>query len=326
MKRAVASFALAMLVFAVSASAQEEKDKDKAPDFPPGLFNDGQRYSLRDLEGKAVVLFFYEQDCPRCRGMIPARNQVVAQYKDKPIKFIAIAAGDSMTEARAYLNSTHLQMPVFADTFSMMEKRYGTSISLQNIWQFRVIGPDGKIAARRMEVADIDKVLANVKWKYKDGAYDKRLDPVVDRFEWGLYAEGMRLLRPHLKNSKKEIQESAQKLYAAVSAEGQQWMEKADQAIEPNPVEAYDLYNKTATAFAGDDLGKKANEALKKLAANQAVKDELAARKMYDQLCNGAANGRQQQREQVKEFAQGIAKKYPNTPTGQKAAQVAQEL
>src|SRR4051812_49375040 len=70
---------------------------EQAPDFPPGLFTDGNHYSLNDLKGKAVVLFFYEQDCPTCRGKIPERNEVVAKYKDAPIKFIAIAAGDSMS-------------------------------------------------------------------------------------------------------------------------------------------------------------------------------------------------------------------------------------
>src|SRR3982751_2462046 len=83
------------------------KAGEQAPDFPPGLFIDGRHYSLSDLEGKAVVLFFYEQDCPTCRGLIPKRNEVVEQYRDKPVKFIAVAAGDSMNDARAYVASTH---------------------------------------------------------------------------------------------------------------------------------------------------------------------------------------------------------------------------
>ena len=34
---------------------------EQAPDFPPGEFTDGGRYSLEDLRGKAVVLYLYEK-------------------------------------------------------------------------------------------------------------------------------------------------------------------------------------------------------------------------------------------------------------------------
>src|SRR5688500_5699843 len=66
---------------------------EAAPDFPPGVFNDGQRYSLSDFEGKVVVLFFYEKDCPSCRKKIPERNAIVQQYQGKPVRFFAVAAG-----------------------------------------------------------------------------------------------------------------------------------------------------------------------------------------------------------------------------------------
>jgi peroxiredoxin len=329
MKRVIASLALVLMSALALPVCAQGRAGEQAPDFPPGLFNDGQRYSLKDLQdqGKAVVLFFYEQDCPSCRGLIPQRNQVVAQFKDKPVKFLAVAAGDPMPDARSYLSSTRLNMPVFADAFSLMEKRYGFNISLQNIYQFRVIDPEGKIVGYRMEPGDIERAVAKAKWKFKDGGYHKMLENAVDRFEWGQYADGMRLLRPHLKNSKAEVKDSATKLYETVKAEVQQWFDKAEQSAEQNPVEAHDLYTKVAAAFTGEDLGKKANDGLKKLGANQTVKDELAARKMFDRLCDGLANGNPNAgRQKAKEFAESITKKYPQTPTGKRAGEIAQEL
>src|SRR5688500_11454770 len=69
--------AFALLVFAAllaacrwSGARAADSAGDRAPDFPPGAFNDGGRYRLSDFEGKVLVLFFYEQDCPRCRGSI----------------------------------------------------------------------------------------------------------------------------------------------------------------------------------------------------------------------------------------------------------------
>src|SRR5206468_10802030 len=113
---------------------------------------------------------------------------------------------------------------------SLMEHRYGQTISLQNIYQFRVIGPTGVVEEYRMEPEAIDKTLAKVKWKYKDAGYDPRLNAAIESLEWGQYAEGLRTLRPFLKNSKKDVAESAEKLYETVKAEAETWMTDADKA------------------------------------------------------------------------------------------------
>jgi peroxiredoxin len=315
------------LVAFTSVAQAAAKVGDKAPDFPPGLFIDGRHYSLSDLDGKAVVLFFYEQDCPRCRGLIPQRNEVVAQFKDKPVKFIAVAAGDSMADAKAYVRDTKLNMAVFADNLSLMEKRYGEKISMTNIYQFRVIGPTGSVEDYRMEPEAIEKVLSHVKWKYKEQGYHPALGQAVELLEWGQYADGMRALRPYLKSAKKDVAESAKKLRDAIAAEGAEWLAKAEAAQQAEKsVEAYDLYTKIAATFAGEELGKKAAEPLKKLAAAPAVKDELAARRMYEQLCAGAGNARPQQKGEVGQFAASIARKYPKAPTGEKCAEIAKEF
>lgn len=33
---------------------------ETAPDFPPGVFTDGNQYRLSDFKGKVVFLYFYE--------------------------------------------------------------------------------------------------------------------------------------------------------------------------------------------------------------------------------------------------------------------------
>ena len=53
------AFALT-LAFAPSAASQG-KFGEQAPDFPPGVFTDGGKYSLSDLRGKVVVLYFFEK-------------------------------------------------------------------------------------------------------------------------------------------------------------------------------------------------------------------------------------------------------------------------
>jgi peroxiredoxin len=301
--------------------------KEKAPDFPPGQFNDGGQYRISDFEGKVVVLFFYEKDCPRCKGSIPERNAIVKQYEGKPVIFLGVAAGDTLQQAKAYVGGTKLAMPVFADPLSLMEKRYGQTISLQNIWQFRVIGPDGNVVAMRMEPAAIDRALEDVKLKYNPDDYHARLRPTLNLFEFNQYPAGMKSLRGLLKNKDKEVADSAAKLLEAVKAEGNTWMSDAEEAAKAeDSVQAYDLYSKVITTFGTDDLAKKASEAIKPLRTNDKVKAELEARKMYERMTNAMAMARPEQKSEVARFAAGIVKKYPDTPTGKKAEELQKEL
>jgi thiol-disulfide isomerase/thioredoxin len=299
---------------------------EKAPEFPPGVFSDGGQYKVSDFDGKLLVLFFFESECPTCKGTIPQRNAVVEAFKDKPVKFIAVGPHNSLNEAKSYVAETKLVMPVFADNLNIMETMYGQTISLQNIYQFRVIGPDGQIVGYRMTTEDITKALEQVKWKYKGGDWDPRLAGIVELLEWNQYDKAMNQLRPLRKAQSKSLAESAEKLYQQVHTEGEAWKQKADGLSDGKPIEAYDLYLKIASVFAGDDLAKAANEALKSLKTNKAVTDELAARQMYAQLYTAVPRAKPQQRSQVATFCAAIVNKYPNTPTAEKAKSLGEAI
>ena len=314
----------AVLALLLSPAARAQS----AADFPPGVFNDGGDYKLADFKGKVLVLFFYEKDCPRCRGSIPERNAIVEKYQGKPVKFIAIAAGDTPQQAASYVGSTKLDMPVFADTLSLMEKRYGTKISLQNIWQFRVIGPDGGVVAHSMDESAIDSALAGAKWDYKDKGFDPRLNAAIEMFEWKQFDAGMQLLRPHLRSANKPLAESARKLYDAIKEDhGKKWQTQADKlAAEGKTAHAYELYARISTLFKGDEMAKAADEQLKKLKADKTVKTEMEAQRAYGQLLNGISRASSEQLGDIKAFAENIVKKYPNTPTADRAAALAKNI
>jgi thiol-disulfide isomerase/thioredoxin len=316
-----ACFLCGLFSAGTSASAASE-----AADFPPGAFSDGGKYKLADFEGKVLVLFFYEQGCPTCRGLIPERNKVVDQFKDQPVKFIAVAPGDTLVDAIGYTRSTHLKMPAFSDLFGVMQTRYGFSISLRNIYQFRIIGPKGNIVGMSMEPAAIEKALSDVKWKYKDGGYDKSLNTVIDMLEWNQYEPAVRQLKISTKAGNKTVAESATKLMDAVKAEGKGWLDEAAKASETDPIKAYDLYKKVSAVFAGDEMAKTADAALKTLAKDKTVVAELAARTMYDQLGTAAARAQMTQKPVFIKQAQAIATKYPDTATGKKAKAFAEDL
>ena len=295
-----------------------------APDFPPGAFSDGGHYSVADFKGKVLVLFFYESACPRCRGMVPERNKLVEKYKDKPVKFIGIEAHDPMISVMGYIQGTGLAMPVFADPLRIMEKRYGENISMENIYQFKVIGPEGSIEGFVPE--SIATAVNNVKWKYKDKGYDPALGRAVELLEWNQFEAGMALLNPLRKSPTKAVAESAAKLYDEVKAEGAAWNKEAEGMLAANPAGAFDLYTRVAACFPKDELATAAEEALKKLRVDPAVKEELAARQMYAQLRGAIAKATAANKGDVAGFCKNIATRYPKTPTGEKAAALAKEL
>ncbi|MDB5174529.1 MAG: hypothetical protein JWN51_3302 [Phycisphaerales bacterium] len=312
------------VVMTLGAFATPARAGSEAADFPPGAFTDGGHYDLHSLRGKVVVLFFFEESCPTCRGTIPERNKLVEQYKDKPVKFIAIDPGHPINDSIAYTKETKLVMPVYPDPLRVMEGRWGEHISLRNIYQFKVIDAEGNVAAQRLE--DIPAIVAKATWKYKDKGYNAKLNPAIDAFEWNQYVAGMRLLKPLLKDRNKAVVDDAQKLLADIKTEVEQWKADADKAAEDKPIEAYDLYTHVAAVLAGDELGKSVEEPLKKLKANKAVKDELGARLMFEQVAGVMSKAKSEQKATVAQFCRSIAKKYPGTPTSEKATALATEL
>lgn len=312
--------------FAAKQSAGAARSAGAEPaDFPPGMFTDNGHYSLKDFEGKVVVLYFGCPVCPTNRGSIPGRNKVVEQFKDKPVRFLAITPAP-MTEAKEYASTTKLEMPCFADGLGVMQHRYGTNISLQNIWQVRVIGPTGKLIANDMSAATIEKAVEGVKWKYKDDGYDPKLAGIVDALEWNQFVPAMTALKPLLKQ-KNKTGDSARALYEKVkTTDGAKWAAEAETAAGEDKIRAVELYSRLTACFPDDELGKHATAELKKLKTDKEVASEVAARQMYAQLSSVMSKAMPNQKASVINYCMNISQRYPDAPTGRAAASLAQEL
>jgi peroxiredoxin len=319
---------LSLLLAAAAPAMGQGRVGQAAPDFPPGPFSDGRQYSLEDARGKLMVLFFFEPKCPKCRASIPDRSAVVKALKGKPVRFLAVAANVILAEATAYQQGTGLAMPVYADSLGLMQKRYGQQISLKNIWQFRVIDPNGKVIGNDMSKDALENALkkVNASWKYAESTLPPKLEPALELLEWGQYASGMKYLAPQRKSSTKTVADSANKIYDELKKDGDRWKEDAEGAAESDPVKAYDLYTRISTLFAGDELAKGAAEPLKKLAANKKVIAELAARKALAGYVTYVGKLTPVQKAAAAKVCQDIVKRYPDTPTGDKAALLAKEL
>jgi hypothetical protein len=58
--RPIALLAVCAALLALTGPVPGQKAGEPAPEFPPGMATDGNKYQLADLRGKVVVLYFYE--------------------------------------------------------------------------------------------------------------------------------------------------------------------------------------------------------------------------------------------------------------------------
>ncbi len=56
---------------------------------------DGQTFGPAELNGKVVVLNFWYTSCPPCLKEIPELNDLVREYSDKDVVFLALATDDA---------------------------------------------------------------------------------------------------------------------------------------------------------------------------------------------------------------------------------------
>jgi hypothetical protein len=253
---------------------------------------------------------------------------LVKAYQNKPVKFLAILANSTLSQATDYQVKYGLRMPIFADSLGLMQKRYGFKISLNNIWQYRVVGPDGTLISYQMTAEALDKSIAATKpgWKYRDEKYHAKLASILDLLEDSQYAAAIRKLRPLRNTSNKALTESANQLFAVLKEEAARWKTEADSAAATDPVKAHDLYNRVVAVAAGTDLARSVAEPLKKLSANTTVRNELAARKAFTTVKAYLTRLTPAQKQLVVKPCQQIARKYANTPTGDQAAALVKEI
>src|SRR5947209_20582471 len=114
------------------------------------------------------------------------------------------------------INQSGISTPIYFDNIGLMGRRWGEFYT----WHTVIIDADGNYADSFASPAELEKTLKGVKWKYRDGGYDKKLDGIVEQLEWNHYEGAMRQLRGARKSLNKEYAASAEKLYQDVHAEG----------------------------------------------------------------------------------------------------------
>jgi peroxiredoxin len=87
-----------------------------APDFSLNTLA-GQRVSLSDFKGKAVLINLWASWCPPCRYEMPAIQAVYEKDKDKGLVVLAIdfTAQDNIQDVKTFAQESELTFPILLD-------------------------------------------------------------------------------------------------------------------------------------------------------------------------------------------------------------------
>lgn len=298
-----------------------------APDFPPTMLN-SPPLSKDGLKGKVVVLYYYEEGCPRCREAWPERLKIAQSYKDKPVIFIAVNSGNSSAEVASYLSEVNCKWPAIVDQDRSFEKASGLDnpISLQNIYQARLITPDGNLVVANSQALNqsVEQYLSKASWKLDPKDVPDPLKLAWQFMEIGNFNQAAANLSSAQKSLKDEAgKAAAEKIKAVITAEYNNAIAPAKEAeAAGNAWAALKTYQTAAQQFSSLPETAGLKTTITKLSADPKVIRELKAAKLWAAAQNAANQPNPATKKRAIQMAEQLVKELPETDAA-KAAQAA---
>lgn len=88
----VGALALGMIATCTLAQSNEQNITAPLPPEPANWIN-SVPLSLDSLNGKGAVIWFFEEQCPRCRAAWPDLMALAKKHENEPVAFIAVNSG-----------------------------------------------------------------------------------------------------------------------------------------------------------------------------------------------------------------------------------------
>ncbi len=283
---------------------------------------------LERLKGKVIVVFFFEEECPRCLAGIPGRNQLRKSFADKPVVFIAVNSGNPRSVVEEYAKSNKMEWPIWVDEQRETEKPFGFKISLQNIYQWTIIDPEGRLHRAPFDekaiAEDVDKYLATAKMTFDGISVPEKLKPMARELELGQYDPNLADLAGLAAKGPKDLQPAAQAMYEKLKPLAESGLEKAKSLeAEGKKYLAYVEYARVAAWFRRTEYEKTATAAMAGLKKDKEVQDEIAAKGLLDQARSLMSSSKRADKESAPALLAMLQKKYPATEAAKEAAKLA---
>ncbi len=109
---------------------------------------DGRVYDMNELRGSVVLVSFGATWCAPCSTELRALEELLAEYRNKPVKFywVSIESPDQVTNSalKRYAKERKVSFPVLRDTAKMVFSQFSPRVRLPMIV---LLAKDGRVDA-----------------------------------------------------------------------------------------------------------------------------------------------------------------------------------
>jgi thiol-disulfide isomerase/thioredoxin len=298
---------------------------------------DGTPISLEKMKGKIVVVDFWASWCGPCMAEAPHMVQLNQRYGPMGMQMIGISLDQDRAAMAEAVRAKSLNWPQFIDGTG--GKQFAGIWGVDSIPRTFIIGPDGKVLWTG-HPARIDRELEKA---FKEHP-PQLVDPVIladanaalEKANIAMKAGNTRAALQGLSKVPADAskdKEFASKLEAArnaLEAEAAKMLESVDPMIKQGDyVQAVAKLKELSSALEGSATGKKANARLAELSGKPEVKTALAKAERA-RRADAALDAAQKLKDGKKDadayaHFKSVAKDYPDTDAGTKAAAAVQE-
>ena len=113
----------------------------------------GQPHTLKDYEGRVLVLHFWASWCPYCRGEIAELTELHNTWQEKGVRVLAVSTDEDIEALRQFVKAQRLPYPVIAD--ANIRRSIAGQYGLEGIPVTFILTQDGHIALRLDGASDI---------------------------------------------------------------------------------------------------------------------------------------------------------------------------
>jgi len=262
------------------------------PAEPPPLPSDPEQWinggplTYDRLQGKGVVLWYFEETCPKCAGKWPAMLEMAEQYADQPVLFVAVNSGTDRRKLLSYVRKHDIGWPVLVDSDRSFEQSSGVpKISLQNIYTMRIVTPEGKFTYGYWSdwTKSLNIALDGAAWKVKYDRLHPSMHAAVHALEFGFYRPVAVAIAKGLEDDSPEVRQAAELVRDQVQSQMQKELlaaiagkDKDDALVQ---FQALELVKRQ---FAPLELPSKASARLDDLRRDSGVQKEVRALKAVE--------------------------------------------